>query len=243
MNRLQSELHRLYLLGEGLTGPSGDVRALVMELARDADWDVLAKVWRGVQADLQLPAPAIAVSGTDGLQLWFSLQDPVSAPRAAAFLAALSSRYLADVAPARLRLMPSAAAPGDHAALVPAQQQATGNWSAFVAPDLAPIFADTPWLDIQPGTEGQADLLARLESIKPAAFDTALQRLAPAVAESAAQASGTRAAPRPAEPASATMDIDPRRFLQQVLNDETAPLALRIDAAKALLRDGPPVKP
>jgi hypothetical protein len=28
---------------------------------------------------------------------------------------------------------------------------------------------------------------------------------------------------------------DPRRFLMRVMNDETAPLALRIEAAKALL--------
>lgn len=199
-----------------------------MELTRAADWDVLSQVWRGVQADLQLPAPAIAVSGTDGLQLWFSLREPVSASRAAAFLAQLRSRYLAGVAPARLRLMPSATAPAGHAALVPAQQEDTGNWSAFVAPDLAPVFADTPWLDIQPGSEGQADLLARLACIKPAAFDAAMQRLAPAVAEPSAPT-------RLVEPASASTDIDPRRFLQQVLNDETVPLALRIEAAKALL--------
>lgn len=247
MNRLQSELHRLYLLpspdpGDAshsgrLISPAGEVRAMVMELARAADWDVLSKVWRGVQADLQLPAPAIAVSGTDGLQLWFSLQDPVSASRAAAFLAQLRSRYLADVAPARLRLMPSSTALADHAALVPARQEASGNWSAFVAPDLAPVFAETPWLDIQPGNEGQADLLAKLEAIKPAAFDAAMQSLAPAVAEPAAQASGTNAALRSVEPKSTVNDIDPRRFLQQVLNDETVPLALRIDAAKALLQD------
>lgn len=249
MNRLQSELHRLYLLPSAdpsdtsqsgrLIGLAGDVRALVMELASAADWDVLSQVWRGVQVDLQLPAPAIAVSGTDGLQLWFSLQDPVDASRAAAFLARLCRRYLRDVAPARLRLMPSATALDDHAALVPALQHATGNWSAFVAPDLAPVFAETPWLDIQPGNEGQADLLAKLEPIKPAAFDAAMQRLAPAVVEPAAQPAGTAAVPWSAESASAT-DIDPRHFLQQVLNDETVPLALRVDAAKALLQNPRP---
>jgi len=31
-------------------------------------------------------------------------------------------------------------------------------------------------------------------------------------------------------------DVDPRRFLQHVLNDETVTLALRIEAAKALLQ-------
>ena len=52
---------------------------MVLELTGPADWDVLSAVWRGVQADLELPAPAIAVSGTDGLQLWFSLEAPVPA--------------------------------------------------------------------------------------------------------------------------------------------------------------------
>ena len=85
MNRLMSEWNRLYLLpGEalaaegidldaaqaGLVDPRGRVRALVLELARPAAWEPLATVWRGVQADLELPAPAIAVSGVDGYQLW-----------------------------------------------------------------------------------------------------------------------------------------------------------------------------
>ncbi|KQV47284.1 hypothetical protein ASC95_24220 [Pelomonas sp. Root1217] len=198
---------------------------MVMELAGPANWDELSKVWRGVQADLDLPAPAIAVSGTDGLQLWFSLQQPMSALRAVAFLAHLQSRYLADVTPARLRLSPSADGRSFDAALVPAQQEPTENWSAFVAPDLAPVFADTPWLDIPPGIEGQADLLARLESIKPAALAAAMQRLQPAV---------SAGSPPATQPPSA--GVDPKHFLQQVLNDETAALALRVEAAKALLR-------
>lgn len=224
MNRLSSELQRLYRQpspDEGL----GAVRALVLELARPADWEALSRVWRGVQADLQLPAPAIAVSGSDGLQLWFSLQQAVAPDRAAALLAGLCARYLPDIAPARLCLAPPATEPPP----VPAEQPATGNWSAFVAADLAPVFADTPWLDIPPSAEGQADLLARLASIKPAAFDAALQALQPPARE----------APRlPAPPASAddARDVDPRRFLQRVLNDETVALALRIEAAKALLR-------
>lgn len=224
MNRLQSELQRLYLLpaadGEaGLVDAAGQARGLVMELTGPADWEPLSRVWRGVQLDLELPAPAIAVSGTDGLQLWFSLERPVDAGRAAEFLAGLGSRYLAGLTPAtRLRLSPPASA-----VLVPAEQPSTGNWSAFVAPDLAPVFADTPWLDIPPGVEGQADLLARLESIKPAAFDAVLRQLWPP---------GPAAAP-PLQPPG--QDVDPKRFLQQVLNDEALALELRVAAAQALL--------
>lgn len=242
MDRLQSELQRLYLLpsshpGEAADGrlinARGELRAMVLELARPAGWDALSRVWQGVQADLGLPAPAIAVSGTDGLQLWFSLQEATSAARAAAFLLQLTARYLAGVAPARLRSMPSTTEPSWRAALVPAQQAGSENWSAFVAPDLAPVFADTPWLDIPPSVEGQADLLAKLKSIGPVALDAAIRRLQPL--DGPAPEAPPPNAPRAATQPVASPDVDPRRFLQQVLNDETAALPLRIEAAKALL--------
>jgi len=217
MSRLTSELHRLYH-----TDSPDHPRALRLEVAAPADWTALGAVWRGVQADLGLPAPAIAVSGTDGLQLWFSLAQPVAPAQARQFLAGLRARYLPELPASRLRLQAERLVPA-----VPAQDAASGNWSAFVAPDLAPVFVDTPWLDIEPGAEGQADLLARLSSITPAAFNAALQALRPA-----AEASPP---PQPAAAARAG-HVDPRQFLQQVLDDEAAPLALRVEAAKALLR-------
>ena len=217
MSRLAAELHRLYP-----TAAAGSTQVLRLEVAAPADWAALGAVWRGVQAELSLPAPAIAVSGTDGLQLWFSLQQPVSTARAEAFLARLQARYLPDVAPARVRLHADGLAPA-----VPAQDPASGNWSAFVAPDLAPVFADTPWLDIEPGADGQADLLARLTPTPAAAFDAAWQALQPAAAP---------AAPSPGPSPVAGTNVDPRAFLQQVLNDPAAPLALRVDAARALLQ-------
>ena len=253
MNRLQSELHRLYLphsaadastdpAASSLVDPEGRVRAMVLELARPANWEVLSKVWRGVQIDLELPAPAIAVSGTDGLQLWFSLSEPVFVAQASAFLELLRLRFLPDVAPKRLCLMPmaDALAPGQalHAQWVPAVQEQTGNWSAFVAADLAPVFADAPWLDIQPGNEGQADLLGRLESIKPPAFEAALARLGPVTPQPVAPAPETRSAEAGlanTRPTGSAECLDPRRFLLQVMNDDTVALALRIEAAKALL--------
>ena len=240
MNRLQSELHRLYLArpaadggaaGSALIDPSGAVRALVIELARPASWEVLARVWHGVQAELGLPAPAIAVSGTDGLQLWFSLAEPVGVARARAFLEGLRRRFLPDVAVNRVRLLPAAEAsalqPQAHARLVPALQAPGENWSAFVAPDLAPVFAETPWLDLPPSEEGQAALLHGLEAMKPAAFEAALQRLG---ASEPPPSAATLAAVIP--PGA----DEPRRFLLRVMNDETVALALRIEAAKALLQ-------
>jgi len=252
MNRLQSELRRLYLPhsvdpgadaeASGLIDPKGRVRAMVLEVARPASWDVLSKVWRGVQADLELPAPAIAVSGTDGLQLWFSLSDPIAIAQARAFLESLRLRFLADVVTKRLRLMPAVdvSAPHQalHARLVPAEQEQTGNWSAFVAPDLAPVFADTPWLDIPPSNDGQADLLSRLESIKPAAFEAALESLRPAPTQPTGvtrETTSIDADRMPDRPAASVGSLEAKRFLLQVMNDETVALALRIEAAKALL--------
>lgn len=137
MNRLQTEVQRLFLSPPAagaaheesprLIDAQGRVRALVIELARPAEWDVLGAVWQAVQHDLELPAPAIAVSGTEGLQLWLSLAEPLAAVQAAAFLERLRQRFLAQVEPARVRLFPTVAEPHRHAALVPAEQQPSGN--------------------------------------------------------------------------------------------------------------------
>ncbi len=246
MNRLQSELHRLYLprsqahaetdaQASALIDPQGMVRAMVMELTRPPSWELLSTVWLGVQTELELPAPAIAVSGIDGLQLWFSLAEPIAASQAHAFLDSLRARFLPDIDARRIRLMPasdaSALHPERHARLVPARQEQTGNWSAFVAADLAPVFAETPWLDIAPNEEGQATLLRGLDMMKPAVFEEALKRLGPITTIVDAPLTHP-------QPVTAAAHEDPTRFLRRIMNDETVALALRIEAAKALLRQG-----
>ena len=164
MNRLHSQLHRLYLPGADLAHQQEKVRAMVLELARPADWEPLSKIWRGVQSDLELPAPGIAVSGVDGFQLWFSLEQPVAVDHARAFLHSLCSRYLPDVAHNRLRLTPTVAtattAQALHGPPVPAMQPRTGFWSAFVTADLAPIFADTHGSKAHPATTARQAYLA-----------------------------------------------------------------------------------
>ncbi len=250
MNRLQTEFRRLYhpvpvgAAGtdrdpDGLIDEQGRVRAMVLELARPADWQRLGEVWRGVQADLGLPAPAIAVSGTDGLQLWFSLSEPLDVVQAHAFLASLRGRYLPDVAAQPVGLMPAPAssAARPHARKVPALNESTGNWSAFVAPDLAPIFAETPWLDLPPGDEGQANLLGKLASIRPPQLAAALAQLEPVAQPPAASPpkATSDGSPLPSPAAGCARYPEPRSFLLAVMNDESVPLALRIEAAKALL--------
>jgi hypothetical protein len=237
MNRLDSEVNRLYLGGlvfaQGdaqtlsLIDARGRVRALVLEVAQPTGWETLSRAWQGVQAELALPAPAIAVSGTDGLQLWFSLEASVDAARAHDFLESVRARFLADVPVARVRLLPDPAEPGRHAPLVPELQASGDTWSAFVSPDLVGVFSETPWLDVEPGDEGQAALLRGLQSIKPAAFDEALAQLQAATPGAPAPATSANSPVAPAD--------DPRAFLLGVMNDERVELALRIEAAKALL--------
>jgi hypothetical protein len=246
MNRLQAELQRLYLSRDAqleaaepehprLVGSDGRARAMVLELAVPAAWDRLRKVWQAVQSDLELPAPAIAVSGIDSYQLWFSLSEPVPSADAVAFLECLRQRYLGDVARDRIRTSPYYASAASDAQQpgVPPLRVGPERWSAFVAADLAALFADEPWLDLAPTPDAQADLLSRLQNTKAADFQRALERLGSF--DPAAPGAAAAGAPAEAAPAPAVQHQDPRSFLLEVMNDRTTQLHLRIEAAKALL--------
>lgn len=254
MNRLHTELHRLYLSPSPpsdeqatentafrLTDADGRVRTMVLEVSKAADWNRVAALWQGVQDELGLPAPAIAVSGGNGYQLWFSLTEPIPAVQAHSFLESLRQRYLGDVASRHISIMPlvddAESLKLRHARLVPEQQEETGHWSAFVAPGLASMFADEPWLEMQPNFDAQATLLSGFESIKPAVFLQAQKLLLPPrapteaathVPDSGHHRPGTAQTPIPGA-------SDPQRFLLAVMNDPNTELGLRIEAAKALL--------
>jgi hypothetical protein len=113
---------------------------------------------------------------------------------------------------------------------VPARQGEAERWSAFVAPDLAPVFVDTPWLDLPPGDDGQADRLAALAPVSPDAWQVALHRLLPPAQPGASEGEATSTSALAAP-------TDPRRFLRQVMNDPGVEMALRIEAARVLLAD------
>ncbi len=228
-----------------MTTQGRPLRAAVLELARPADWETLAQAWRGVQTDLDLPAPAIAVSGRDAFQLWFSFADAIPQAQRLAFVDALRARYLGAIAKVRIGIF----APSSSAELPPRQVDLQQDqWSAFVAPDLAPVFNAEPWLDIPPGPEGQADLLCRLESIKSADLDAAMLRLGAALSlplptpvaqttrsEDAQALRIPRSADLPSASVAIAANLDPKAFLLKVMQDEGVDLALRIEAAKALL--------
>jgi hypothetical protein len=212
MNRLQAELQRLY------GSPHAPERAAVLELAGAGGWSELAKVWQGVQADLELPAPGIAVNGADAYQLWFALPDASAAGDAERLLAGLRRRYLREVPPERIRS-------GLRPAPVPPLQVQAERWSAFVTQDLAALFDEGPWLDLPPGVDAQAELLSRLQTMGADPLMRALQRL--------------ESSPEPATSAQQRAEEgDPRRFLLQVMNDAGVDMRLRIEAAKALLHAG-----
>ena len=249
MNRLDTELRRLYLPAgpaaatttdpTRLVAPDGRVRALVLELARPANWNELSRAWKGVQTELEMPAPAIAVDGKGAYQLWFSLAEPVEGRDALKFLDALRTRFLAEVAPGRIRLEPAHDASGSallaRASPLPPAEVAPGQWSAFVTSDLAPLFVEEPWLDHPPGIDAQADLLSRVASVSTEIFVRASARLEAAASSTPSAVAGPAPAPAPDPMEAAGEGLDPRSFLLQVMRDPSVDLRLRIEAAKALL--------
>jgi hypothetical protein len=116
---------------------------------------------------------------------------------------------------------------------VPPIEVAPGHWSAFIAADLAALFAQEPWLDLPPGDDAQAELLSRLESTKPDDFERAMQQLG--AGSAAGSNSGGTASAADAE---RTQANDPRSFLLGIMNDANIEMHLRIEAAKALLPYG-----
>lgn len=251
MNVFLSEIARLYHATSQEPQPqghhhaplmdaSGQVRCAVLELARPADWKALEAVWYGVQADLALPAPAIAINGADGYQLWFSWQQTLPAEEAARFVQLLCQRYMPAVDPQRLRCYPGV--DPVFPAQVPALQgQARGEqWSAFLASDLAGVFADEPWLDRHPGQEAQAQLLGRLHSMRPQDYAQALQTLQPAAPATLHSPQAPTVPAAPASPLAHYPTETPAAFLQAVMADPAAPLALRVQAAAALMRETTP---
>lgn len=190
MSRYSTEFDRLYAPpaagsepsgpgGAELIGPDGLVRALVLDVGRPVEWPLVASLWRTVQEDLDLPAPGLAISGEQSFQLWWSLAEAVPAHEGERFLQALQRRFLPAVKPARVRTFPTRtdADPGwTHARRVP-EQVMPDQWSAFVAPGLAPVFEETPWVDFPPNEEGQAELLSGLRCVTPEQWGEAWERL------------------------------------------------------------------
>ena len=232
-----------------LLDPHGAGRAVVVELQAPADAGALTQLWRRIQTDLGWPAPAVAVSGS-GLQVWVALAEARPAAELAAAGRQLRERFLADLPEHACPIWPNAGVPAAWpGACLPGHGDDEERWSAFVAPDLAPLFAETPWLDVPPSAEGQAALLAGLSPVSREAWQALVAPQPPAPGAPARQAAGagvareasTQGTPQeePQDPPRTVPGGEgPRRFLERVMDDPAVPLALRIEAAKALLQAG-----
>ncbi|WP_332876164.1 hypothetical protein [Massilia sp. S19_KUP03_FR1] len=213
MHKLIKELIRLYLApgaaidglaqridgsavdAVDLAGADGAVRAIVIPFRKmrsgdeAAHWTLLCDVANALQSELDLPAPAVSVSGTDGYGLWLSLANPVAPALAQEFVALLRQAYFSDVKVAL-------DAASTLVALPPCLNPESGKWAAFIHPGMGASFADESGLEMAPPLSGQVAFLEGLHSIDAAQFDAALavlrQKQSPAPA---APARSTPAAP------------------------------------------------
>lgn len=234
-----------------LTSPEGYARALVVEFSRSAHWPQAAALCQALTEELELPAPALAVGGPAGYQLWLSLAEPQPVAALHAFLQALVHKYLADVPAAARRCYPGDGEEENNGPRLPPARLANEGWSAFIDPTMGAMFADETWLPMAPNADKQADMLAALKSISTTDFQRALAQLQ---AESAAAMADEPLAEPPAQPTAKPFSVapaataaplaapslgsqfsDPRDFLLAVMNDAGASTEQRIEAAKALL--------
>ncbi|WP_219117632.1 hypothetical protein [Janthinobacterium sp. UMAB-56] len=157
-------------------GHGGLTRALVLEFGGkgggEAHWSALCAIANAVQHELDLPAPAVSISGT-AFQLWLSLATPVPAGQARQFVQLLRTTFL----PASTDIL--AAAPPDYVEQValPPCLQPSGKWAAFIHPSMGAAFVDEPGLDMPPPPAAQLGFLESLRSINPAQFAQALAKL------------------------------------------------------------------
>ena len=154
----------------------GLTRALVLEFGGkgggEAHWSALCTIANAVQHELDLPAPAVSISGT-AFQLWLSLATPVPVAQARQFVQLLRSTFL----PASTDIL-AAAPPADvEQVALPPCLQPSGKWAAFIHPSMGAAFVDEPGLDMPPPPAAQLGFLESLRSINPAQFTQALAKL------------------------------------------------------------------
>lgn len=234
-NALSKQWSRL--LGDTAQGGGQGVRLAAWRVDA-ADTERVSQVWLRAQTEAGLPAPAISVDGASGWQLWFALAQPRPQAEVERVLRCLISGWLNEPgaeAPLSFACWPAEheAAAGADAAWPPVPKQvAADRWSAFVSPDLVPVFAESPWLDCAPGEEGQAALLGKLQPIATADWVRLVASQASDKAPVERQESGL------GRQGGEAVAGDPRSFLLSVMNDAGVDMALRIEAARVLLAHG-----
>lgn len=156
-----------------LATPGGLTRVVLIDFDGAAEgkgeqhWSALCEVAHAMQATLELPAPAVSISGGRGYGLWLSLETPVPAAQAREFAELLRAAYSPDIGGTSATV----------AELPPCVQPATGKWAAFINPGMGASFAEEPALDMAPPLDAQAAFLDGLRSISAAQFAHALDML------------------------------------------------------------------
>ncbi|WP_374357955.1 hypothetical protein [Pseudoduganella danionis] len=176
---LNAEITRLYRLdGDSdsqpleLVSATGLTRAMVLEFRRKPEqavprhWDNLCRMANYLQEQLELPAPAVSISGKNSYRLWLSLSHAVPVEQAETFLLQLCASYFPDVLADELDWLPQHG--GQHTQTsveCPPRMQSNGQWSAFIHPGMGAAFEEEAGLDVEPPAAGQAAFLERLHSI------------------------------------------------------------------------------
>lgn len=159
-----------------LAGADGTTRTIYLPFRKIKNseeaqhWTLLCEVANALQADLDFPAPAVSVSGSDGYGLWLSLATPVAPAVAQEFVALLRLAYFPDV---KMPLEPATT----QVLLPPCLHPHTGKWAAFIHPGMGASFADDSGLEMAPPLSGQVGFLENLQSIDADQFAQALALL------------------------------------------------------------------
>lgn len=172
---LEQHLLGLKTLVLDLRAPGAMGRAIVLDFSAggaakgDQQWRALCAVANGVRDTLQLPAPAVSISG-QGFQLWLSLAEPAPTATLADFARLLHHAFLKDEKDKGNGVLLTVAE------LPPARLQ-SGKWAAFIHPGMGASFADEPALDMAPPVGAQLGFLEGLRSMTAVEFAAALATL------------------------------------------------------------------
>jgi hypothetical protein len=162
-----------------LVSSTGLTRTLVLHFdgasagKGEQQWEALCAMANALQNALDLPAPAVSISGADGYALWLSLATPVPVSQACRFLALLLAAHGPDAA----QCPPGISVSNETEVLPPCLNRETGKWAAFIHPGMGSSFANEPGLEMAPPVAAQAAFLESLSSITAAQFARAVQAL------------------------------------------------------------------
>lgn len=208
---LNAEITRLYRLDGDtdsqpleLVSAAGQTRALVLEFRRKAGqavprhWDNLCRMANYLQQQLELPAPAVSITGVNSFRLWLSLAHAVPLEHAETFLQQLCATSLPELAADELDWLPQGSRqPAQTTLDCPPTFNGNGLWSAFIHPGMGAAFEEESGLVVEPPPAGQAAFLERLHSISASQWTHAcalLQSQQPEAAPATQVAPTTQAA-------------------------------------------------